>query len=56
MIITYDIYYPGDDKGLAATYGQQYLGATVLTANIELTGKKSAELFSRMAPIQKVVR
>ena len=56
MIITYDIYYPGDDKGLAATYASYLGGITYLTAEIELTGKKSAELFSRMAPIQKVVR
>lgn len=58
MIITYDIYYPGDDKGIAATYGAQYLegGATVLTANIALTGKKSAEVFSHLTPIQRVVR
>lgn len=56
MIITYDIYYPGEDKGLAAQYSSYLGGATFLTAEIELTGKKSAELFSSMTPIQKVVR
>lgn len=36
LIITYDIYYPGDEKGLAATYSSYLDGATVLTATITL--------------------
>jgi hypothetical protein len=36
LVITYDIYYPGDAKGLAATYSSYLGGATVLTADITL--------------------
>lgn len=36
LLITYDIYYPGDEKGLAATYSSYLDGATVLTADITL--------------------
>ena len=36
LLITYDIYYPGDEKGLAATYSSYLGGATVLTADITL--------------------
>lgn len=56
LIITYDIYYPGDDKGIAATYASYLGGITYLTANVSLTTKKSAELFVRSTPIQKVNR
>ncbi|HAN77534.1 MAG TPA: hypothetical protein DCQ31_07060 [Bacteroidales bacterium] len=39
--LKYDIYYPGDEKGLAATYSPQYLPNPFLTAKIKLaTGKK----------------
>ena len=37
LLITYDIYYPGDAKGLAADYGAAYLNnVTVMTADITL--------------------
>ena len=56
MIITYDIYYPGDDKGIAATYASYLGGITYLTADIELGGNKSANIFTQTAPLKKVVR
>lgn len=36
MLITYDIYYVGDEKGLAAQYSSYLDGSTFLTANITL--------------------
>ena len=55
MKITYDIYYVGDEKGIAASYPSYLGGATVLTANIKLSGSKSAEIFKQL-PLRKVVR
>ena len=55
MKITYDIYYVGDAKGLAASYPSYLGGATVLTADIKLTGAKSAEIFKQIALRKKVV-
>lgn len=40
MVITYDIYYEGDDVGLAETYSPAYLPTPYLTADIVLDGKK----------------
>jgi hypothetical protein len=56
MKITYDIYYPGDDKGIAATYASYLGGITYLTADIKLSSTKSAQIFSQTAPLTKVVR
>jgi len=36
LILKYDIYYPGDAKGLAATYSSYFAGATVMTATLTL--------------------
>lgn len=53
MILTYDIYYPGDEKGLAATYSS-YLGASVMTADITLDGKKSGQIIeNKLKPFPK---
>ena len=40
MIIIYDIYYPGDEKGLGATYSPAYLPTPYLTADVVLGGEK----------------
>lgn len=40
MLITYDIYYPGDALGLAATYSPAYLPTPYMTADVTLSGKK----------------
>jgi hypothetical protein len=59
LIITYDIYYPGDEKGLAASYPSYLGGITFLTANIEMSSSKSAQIFSignTLAPLTKKVR
>lgn len=40
MLITYDIYYPGDAVGLGATYSPAYLPTPYLTADLTLSGKK----------------
>jgi len=37
LILKYDIYYPGDTKGLAATYSSYFAGATVMTATLTLS-------------------
>jgi len=39
MLITYDIYYEGEAKGLAATYSAYLDGIPYLTADITLSGK-----------------
>ena len=36
LLITYDIYYPGDEKGLAATYSPAYLPTPYMTADFTL--------------------
>ncbi len=55
LIINYDIYYPGEDDGLAKKYSSYLGGVAYLTADIKLTGAKSAEIFSQM-PLRKVVK
>jgi hypothetical protein len=55
LIINYDIYYPDDEKGLAASYPSYTGGNAYLTANIKLTGAKSAEIFSKL-PLRKKVK
>lgn len=55
LIINYDIYYPGDTDGLAKQYNSYFGGIAYLTANIKLTGAKSAEIFSQI-PLRKVVK
>lgn len=37
LVLKYDIYYPGDAKGLAATYSSYLDGATVMTATLTLS-------------------
>jgi hypothetical protein len=45
LLITYDIYYAGEDAGLAQQYGLGYgLGAPYLTSDITLSGKKSLQM------------
>jgi hypothetical protein len=56
MKITYDIYYVGDDKGLAASYPSYLGGVSVITADIKLSGSKSAEIFSQVVSNKKVVK
>jgi hypothetical protein len=55
LIINYDIYYPGDESGLAKQYNSYLGGIAYLTANINLTGAKSAEVFQQV-PLNKVVK
>jgi hypothetical protein len=55
LIINYDIYYPGDESGLAKQYNSYLGGIAYLTANITLSGSKSAEIFSEI-PLKKVVK
>ncbi len=55
MILTYDIYYAGDAKGLAATYSS-YLGASVLTADVTLSGKKSGKQVIQLKQLQPIIR
>ena len=45
LLITYDIYYAGEDVGLAATYSPAYLPTPYLTADVVLDNNKSAQLF-----------
>jgi hypothetical protein len=60
LLINYDIYYPGDDKGLAAQYSSYLGGVAYLTADIELSGSKSAEIVTLSAkqttPVQRIAR
>ena len=56
LIITYDIYYPGDAKGLAASYPSYTGGDPFLTADINLTGTKSAKMFSQTIATKKVLK
>ncbi|MBN2820837.1 MAG: DUF1735 domain-containing protein [Bacteroidales bacterium] len=55
LLIQYDIYYPGDVNGLAFTYSPAYLDTPYLTADVTLTGKKSAEIKSTILP-KKIIR
>lgn len=55
LLIDYDIYYPGDSDGLAKQYNSYLGGIAYLTADIKLTGAKSAEIFSQI-PLRKVVK
>lgn len=55
FIINYDIYYPGDEKGLAASYSSYLGGVPYLTANITLTGSKSAQISELLGFDQNVV-
>lgn len=55
LIIDYDIYYPGEENGLAKQYNSYLGGVAYLTADIKLTGTKSAEIFSQL-PLRKVVK
>ncbi len=41
LLIQYDIYYPGEDMGLAATYSPAYLPTPYMTADITLDNTKS---------------
>jgi hypothetical protein len=54
LLLTYDIYYPGDAKGLAASYSAYY-GASVITADITLSGAKSGEII-KLRPIKAMER
>lgn len=54
IIITYDIYYPGDDKGLAAQYASYLGGIAYLKADLTLTGTKSALIQDFLKTTQKV--
>jgi len=56
LLIDYDIYYPGEAKGLAATYASYLDGIGHLTADIELSGTKSAQIFTQSTPLTKVVK
>lgn len=48
LIITYDIYYPGDADGLAKTYAGYLGGIPFLTADITLGGKKSDAIIKKL--------
>ena len=56
MVITYDIYYPGDEKGLAASYPSYTGGPPYITADINLTGTKSAGIISQNVASHKKVK
>lgn len=45
LIITYDIYYPGDTDGLAKTYNSYFGGVTYFTADVTLGSKSDSEAF-----------
>lgn len=49
LIITYDIYYPGDADGLAKTYAGYLDNIPYLTADVTLTGKGMAAAFTKPA-------
>ncbi|HCE58518.1 MAG TPA: hypothetical protein DER09_11985 [Prolixibacteraceae bacterium] len=55
LILTYDIYYPGDEKGLAASYASYLGGVTYLKAELTLSGTKSAEIRDFLNTVQNVV-
>lgn len=55
LLINYDIYYPGDAKGLAATYASYLDGIGYLTADIELSKTKSAQIFTQSVSLPKVI-
>jgi hypothetical protein len=54
LLLTYDIYYAGESKGLAAQYSS-YLGASVMTADITLSGAKSGQIIKnyQIKPIKR---
>jgi hypothetical protein len=54
LLINYDIYYPGDAKGLAATYASNLGGTGYLVADIELSGTKSAQTLVQNISAKKI--
>lgn len=56
LLINYDIYYPGDVKGLAATYASYLGGIGYLTANITLSGSTKSAVIKDTTPLRKVVK
>jgi hypothetical protein len=56
LLINYDIYYTGEADGLAKQYASYLDGIAYLTANIELDGTKSAQIFTHSTPLTKVVK
>ena len=49
MLIEYDIYYEGDDTGLAATYSAYLNDIPYLTADIALDDSKSKQTFNKVS-------
>jgi len=56
LLINYDIYYPGDVKGLAATYASYLGGVTYLTANLTLSGSTKSAVMNGTTTLRKVVK
>lgn len=56
LLINYDIYYEGEADGLAKQYSSYLGGVAYLTADIALTGTKSAVIWSQDRPLRKVVK
>lgn len=55
LLIDYDIYYEGEDVGLAEQYNSYLGGVKYLTADIKLSGTKSAQIFKQL-PLRKIVK
>lgn len=53
LLITYDIYYPGDIDGLAATYSPAYLPTPYMTADAVLSGKKSVTQVIELPKVER---
>jgi hypothetical protein len=56
LLITYDIYYEGEDAGLAQQYAAYLGGIPYLTADITLSGKKSLKVSSYQKINQNIIR
>jgi len=48
LLIQYDIYYPGDERGLAAQYASYLDNIPYLTADVTLSGAKSAKVIKHI--------
>ncbi len=49
MLIIYDVYYEGDEAGLAETYSAYLNEIPYLTADITLSTKKSEKIFNKVS-------
>jgi hypothetical protein len=56
LLITYDIYYAGEDAGLAAQYASYLNDIPYLTADITLSGKKSLKVSDQVIPDNHLIK